>query len=216
MNKDLYDVFRMQRDDAEKLVSDENSRIKKSNEFNDKASAALGESDKKLTENLEWLKEIGITLDEDLEEARKKADEESDLMIKEINKANQILDRNLISYDDLVEIAHSRGYVSTEIQNLLSEEEIRIADERFASIEVEFQNKTKLKKIDVVFLITAIALQVVRQYAITPFSDKSTADEGAKIMEDKYGKGGKLKGKYYYATEETIIGQKKVPFDIIT
>jgi len=36
-----------------------------------------------------------------------------------------------------------------------------------------------------------------------------------KIMEDKYGKAGKLRGKYYYATEETIIGQKTVPFDII-
>jgi len=94
MNKDLYDIFRMQRDDAEKLVSDEKSRIKKSNEFNDKASTALDESNKKLTENLEWLRKLGISLDEDLEEARKKADEESDLMIEEINKANQILDIN--------------------------------------------------------------------------------------------------------------------------
>jgi len=84
----------MQRDDAEKLVSDEKSRIKKSNEFNDKASTALDESNKKLTENLEWLRKLGISLDEDLEEARKKADEESDLMIEEINKANQILDIN--------------------------------------------------------------------------------------------------------------------------
>lgn len=215
MNKDLYDVFKMQKDDAEKLVSDENSRLKKSDEFNSETRVALDKSEKKLTENLEWLRQLGISSDEELDEARSKADDEAKLMIEEINKANQILDKKPISYYDLVEIAHSRGYMDINIQNLLSEEEICIADKRFESIETEFEKRTKLKKIDIAFLVTAIALQVVRQYVITPFSDKSTADEGAKIMEDKYGKDGKLKGKYYYATEETIIGQKKVPFDVI-
>ena len=75
--------------------------------------------------------------------------------------------------------------------------------------------KLNLKKIDLVFLVTAIALQVVRQYVITPFSDRGIANDGSKIMEDKYGKDGKLRGRYYYATEETIVGQKKVPYDVI-
>lgn len=215
MSKDLYDILKMQRNDAEKLVSDERARIAESKLFNAEANKALEESNKRFEENIKWLNSLGISLDDTLETARENAADEADAMIEEINIANQILEKRPITYRDLVEIAHSKGYINTKIQDLLTEEEIRIADERFANIENEFRNRTKLKKIDVVFLVTAIALQVVRQYVITPFSDKSTADEGSKIMEDKYGKDGKLKGKYYYATEETIVGQKKVPFDII-
>lgn len=203
-DKDLYNVFKMQRDDAQQLVSEEETRIqhrKSSNklhkQFNDAAH-------RKLEENKAWLESIGISLESITPEAYNQA-----------KQANKICETNAISYEDLVNLAHTRGYTDIKIQDLLTEDEIKVADQRLKDIEDEFCAHTKLKKIDVVFLVTAIALQVVRQYVITPFSDRDSATEASQIMEDKYGKGGRLRGKYYYATEETIIGQNKVPFDII-
>lgn len=214
-DSDLYDVFKMQREDADKLVAEEERLVVEARRKNEDNKHFNEEADKKLQENKEWIRSLGISLDEIVEEAHDKAAADAQAIIDEIEKKNEIYERKAISYDDLVCLAHTRGYVDTTIQDLLTEEEIQTADQRLAAIEDEFCEKTRLKKIDVAFLVTAIALQVVRQYVITPFSDRGSADEGAEIMEKKYGKDGKLRGKYYYATEETIVGQKKVPFDII-
>ncbi|OIZ62952.1 hypothetical protein BLA28_21550 [Eisenbergiella tayi] len=217
MNNDVYDIFKMQHDDMEKLNAQEQALIDKSKSVNEDAKASMANSDDKFEQNLAWVRSLGINPDKELAEARDKGNLEATRMIEEVENANESFSKFEISYDDLVKLAHERGYVNTQIQDLLTEDEIRVADERLKSIEEEFKAKTKLKKLDIAFLVTAIALQVVRQYVITPFSDKDiNAKDGSKIMEDKYGKDGKLKGKYYYATEETIIGQKKVPYDIIT
>lgn len=158
----------------------------------------------------------GISIDEaELRIAQQQANQESNFLIKDINKRNEILEEKVITYDDLVDIAHSKGYINTEIQDLLTDEEIEIADKRFLDIEAEFQTITKLNKIDITFLITAIALQVIRQYVFTSFSERTNDKEGSKLMNEKYSKKGKLWGDEYYATEETILQQPKVPFDII-
>lgn len=215
MDKELYDVLKMQRDDSERLVSEEQQLIDIARKNNEEAQRFNEEADKKLQDNKAWLQSLGISLDDIIPEAHKKAETEAEALIAEVEEANKVFEKKPISYEALVELAHSRGYENTVIQDLLTEEETQIADQRLASIEEEFCAETKLKKIDLVFLVTAIALQVVRQYVITPFSDRGIANDGSKIMEDKYGKDGKLRGRYYYATEETIVGQKKVPYDVI-
>jgi hypothetical protein len=82
-------------------------------------------------------------------------------------------------------------------------------------IENEFESQTKLKKIDVVFLFFALALQCIRQYFLTDFKvrvDSVTAEKGVK----------KLKPVKYFPTSyspyratlaEVINGP--VPFDVI-
>ena len=216
MNNDVYDILKMQSDDMKKLNEDAQSLIDKNDDFNVQAREKMADHDAKFQENLAWVRSLGINPDLELEKAKEKGEKEAERMLAEVEAANKEYEKHDISYEDLVRIAHERGYVNTQIQELLTEDEMKVADDRLAGIEEEFKNKTKLKKMDIVFLVTAIALQVVRQYFITPFSDKDiNAKEGSKIMEDKYGNDGKLKGKYYYATEETIIGQKKVPYDII-
>lgn len=215
MNKDLYDVLKMQQDEMQDLVCEVEKNIKESEIFNIEAKRDIEESENKFQENLEWFSSLCISTDDVIKAAIKKADNDADILISDIEKNNNVFERKSATYDDLVERAHSKGYVNTKIQELLTEDEIYMADERLESIENEFRKRTRLKKVDIAFLTTAIVLQVVRQYVITPFSEKKSADEGAKIMDEKYGKGGKLKGKYYYATEDTIICQKKVPFDVI-
>jgi hypothetical protein len=214
-DNDLYNVLKMQRDYAERLVTEEEAIIQRAGSNNEEYKQFNDSADAKLEENKAWLESLGISLDTIIPEAHRKAADDAQKLLDEVEKANETYESNAISYEDLVYLAHTRGYNDTTIQDLLTEDEIQIADQRFTDIENEFCARTRLKRIDVVFLVTAIALQVVRQYAITPFSDRGTADEKAKVMEKKYGKDGKLRGKYYYATEETIIDQKKVPFDII-
>lgn len=210
MEKDLYDVLKMQQDDAEKLVEEEEERIKESQVVNDDAQKSLEQSEQKMAENLEFLRSLGISLDDELTEARKKANEEVDDMLEEINNARLIYDKYDITYDDLVEIAHSRGYVNTQIQDLLTEEEIRIADERFESIEEEFRKKTKLKKIDITFLITAVALQVIRQYVLDPMIKEHRSKAGGND-EKNHGK----KGPGWYKVPTENILQNAVPFDAV-
>ena len=216
MDKYIYDVLKMQNDDLTKLLDDEEKRVQEGNGIVNEANEALELSDDFSNECLECLKEYGVFLDDEIVMAHKRADEEADLMIDDINRKNNHIEIKEASYEELVDKAHARGYVDTKIENILSEEEIQSADKRLENIEAEFQEITKLEKIDIAFLTTAIVLQVVRQYCITPFTKRSDADEGGKIMKKRYGDDGKLKGKYYYATEETIVGQKKVPFDTIS
>ena len=212
---DLNNVYKMQQDDAVRLVSEAEISNQLSESNNEQYRQFISAADAKLEENKAWLESLGICLDTDIPESHRKAEDCAQQLIDEVEMSNIAYESNAISYDNLVKLAYTRGYVDTTIQDLLTEDEIQIADQRLKDIENEFCTLTRLTKIDVVFLITAIALQVVRQYAITPFTDRGTSDEKAKVMEAKYGKDGKLRGKYYYATEETIIGQKKVPFDII-
>ncbi len=122
------------------------------------------------------------------------------------------------NWDQLINQVNALGYYGTSVEDVLAYEEIAAADRQAAAVMERFQAVTKLDKKDIVFLVTAVALQCVRQYVFTQFTDlpeRQTADEAGDVMNGKYGKDGKLAGKYYYATEKTIIGQKKVPFDAI-
>ncbi|MEQ8199742.1 MAG: hypothetical protein ABRQ27_17360, partial [Clostridiaceae bacterium] len=126
-----------------------------------------------------------------------------------------ILEDRDVTFDELLKAANEAGYTDSKIEDILTSEEIAYADARYQEIEDAFAEKTRLNKNDMVFLITAIALQVVRQYFITPLKERPTAEAGSDVMKDKYGSGGKMTGKYYYAPESTITGQKRVPYDVI-
>ncbi len=95
------------------------------------------------------------------------------------------------------------------------EQAVKGYGDNFDKVANEFQDRTKLHKIDYPFLFTAVALQCIRQYVLTAFKERQNAGIGAEIMTNKYGSDGKMTGRYYYAPEKTIIGQKKVPFDIV-
>lgn len=179
-NKDLYNVFKMQQDDMERILSEEETLIRKAEINNNKNKEFKLASDEKIKENKEWIESIGLSLDHIISNAHSKATEDSQKILSEIKNASHISNSHEIRYSDLVNIANKKGYSDTTIQDLLTKDEIENADQRLLDIENEFCLKTKLKKIDLVFLVTAVALQVVRQYVITPFSERDTADEGSK------------------------------------
>lgn len=210
MSKDVYDVLKMQKDRVEKLVNEESDRLAESQKFNNDVKASIKKFNKKMAENLDFLRSLGISLDGELKEARQKANSEVDYIFEEINKANTIFEEHNITYNDLVEITHSRGYMNTEIQDLLTAKEIQKADARFESIEEAFKSRTKLKKIDIIFLITAVALQVVRQYVLDPMIKDHRFNARAN---DEKAHGNKEPGWYRVPTENIL--QNTVPFDTV-
>lgn len=210
MNNDIYDILKMQRDDAEKLVLSESARLEESQAFNQEARSALEQSKITMVENLAFLKSLGISLDDDLSKARQQAHMDADAVVEEINKSTSILSTHNVSYEDLVALAHSRGYLDTKLQELLTEEEINTADQQFRSIEAEFQTKTKLSKTDVTFLITAIALQVIRQYVLDPMLKNRRPNAGAN---DERFHGHQTSGWYRVPTDKIL--SNTVPFDAI-
>lgn len=102
---------------------------------------------------------------------------------------------------------------------LLSPEEIEQEISQYAdnlqALRDEFAARTAIHAKDIPFLILATALQCVRQYVLTPFAERKTAEKEAEEMKENYGKKKKLNGRYYYATKETILEQPSVPFDIV-
>lgn len=215
-NPNLYNILKMQQDDAKELLGKiENSMEKNKSQMEDDYKFNE-ETLKKLEENKAWLESLGISLDnEKILQEKNKAKEDIDEILDKINNKKTVYEKKDISYEDLILMAKQKGYSNVRIEELLTQEEIQEADRRFNEIENEFKLKTKLNKIDMVFLGTAIAMQVIRQYIITPLTEKNNASEASKVLDKRYVKDGKLRGKYYYATEDTIIKQRKVPFDVI-
>lgn len=131
---------------------------------------------------------------------------------------NQRAKNNLPIHRDFMAV-NETGSIDDYYANFLSAEEVELAvaqyNENYDSVVREFKDKTKLHKADYPFLITAILLQCVRQYVLTPFSERVSADESEKNMTEKYGKNGKMTGRYYYASEDAILRQKSVPFDVV-
>ena len=210
MNNDAYDVLKMQKERAERLGSEEEEQLAGSQNFNDEARAALEESKRKMEENKTFLRSLGIDLEDEMADTRKKANEETDYILEEINKAQQVYESCTVTYENLVARAHEQGYFNTQLHELLTEEEIQKADERFESIETEFKSKTRLKKTDITFLITAVALQVIRQYVLDPMIKDHRPTAGGN---DEKAHGNKGTGWYRVPTEKIL--KNTVPFDAI-
>ena len=168
MSKEIYDVFKAQKVQLENLVLKQEELIDQTKNSNKEAFESLNNSEIIMEDNKEFIKSLGINLEDELCLVRENASQEIDLVINEINKVKTIKNSYDFSFDELVKNAHERGYIDTQLQDLLTDEEINNADDRFKNIEDEFRLKTKLEKRDIVFLTIAVALQVTRQYVLDP------------------------------------------------
>ncbi|MBR3150116.1 MAG: hypothetical protein IKF64_08095 [Eubacterium sp.] len=114
------------------------------------------------------------------------------------------------SFDEIAEEALLRYPGIITFDDLLSDEEINRAMANLDSINKEFSKKTSLKKVDVIFLFTAVALQCLRQYLLDPYIKKCRKNSGPKD-EGKGRKGNPDPGWYYAETDKILVN--KVPFD---
>lgn len=212
MNNDIYDVLKMQMDHAEDAIRRKEQYISESEKVNNMVLDQLKSTQNTLDSAKALLKNLGIDVENDLDEARKRANKKTDRIITEIDETCKVQKRDStsITYDELVRRAHEEDYINTQIKDLLTEEEIRNADRRFANIEATFASKTRLNKTDIAFLGTAIALQVVRQYVLDPLIKGSRIHAGA---QDEKGHGNKGGGWYRVPTENIL--ENTVPFDAI-
>ena len=154
-----------------------------------------------------FLREHGINVNLDLLEEPKDLTNE-----KDHNYVSEI------SWNDLVKTAREEGYTDVKIDDILSHEEIKQAEQEYESIAMAFSDKTKLKKVDIAFLSIAILLQVIRQYFLTPLNkheETKTAKDAEEIFAKKYKKGGKLNDEYYWASMDCILRYKTVPYDVM-
>ena len=141
------------------------------------------------------------------------------------------------SYDDIVKMARDNGYEPTfRIEDLLSPEELVQLDEEYKAIEADFRKQTGLNKADAVFIIIAVALQMVRQVLQPKVnfdafkemderdSHKKTADEAkdsdydsdkADKYKDKAEKDKTKDSRYYHAKLEEVADVAHVPYDVI-
>lgn len=99
--------------------------------------------------------------------------------------------------------------------NLLTEEQINKACESYEKhiddIFIEFNKRTGLKKIDMLFLITATALQCIRQYCLTNFNERLSDQEAAKKVKDGEEHSNRIHRLYNPSLEEIITNP--VSFD---
>ena len=98
-----------------------------------------------------------------------------------------------------------------DYDDLLTSEEFACAYRHLDEINEQFAKKTGFRKIDWIFLFTAIALQCTRQYVIDPWLKKHRS--GATANDEKGRKGNAEPGWYYVETENILIN--KVPFDTV-
>lgn len=102
---------------------------------------------------------------------------------------------------------------------ILTEESLRVAEvahrskEIIAELDKEFEEKTGLSKTDVIFLFSAIGLQIARQYLLTNFKERLGDQEEAK----KYNKEKKHSDRHhtYYNPSLQEIKTNPVPFDAL-
>lgn len=209
----FYDVQKMLQDDAEDLLKRSDQLLDKWKTDQENNDRLLAQSDKKLAETEAWLESIGIDVASIKKEAAIKGKIEADKMIAENEKEIAVFlaktPAEIVTYDDLVERAIKRGYTNTSIQDLLTEDEIRIADERFIAINKEFSRETKLTKTDIIFLATATALQVIRQYVLDPWLKEQR--KNAKSNDEK-AHGKQDSGWYWVDTDKILVNT--VPFDV--
>lgn len=115
------------------------------------------------------------------------------------------------SWDDLLEEANQRFGKETAIgfEDLLTQEELQDACDRWRTIDREFALKTGLRWKEFGFLTVAIALQCVRQYVIDPWLRKKRPS--ATSNDEKGHKDDPEPGWYYVDTGKILTN--RVPFD---
>lgn len=111
------------------------------------------------------------------------------------------------SYEEIVEYVKSQGYCpSIRIEDLLSPEELRQLDQEYEEIEREFRKVTKLNKFDAGFVVTATAMQLLRQI-LQPKIDASNFDYDSRLGHDDSAKNAKQEHKEKYGDKEDSLKQ---------
>ena len=112
-------------------------------------------------------------------------------------------------WEQLVGEAAAHVTCDIDYEDLLTSEEFAVAYRHLDEINGQFARKTGFKKVDWIFLVTAIALQCARQYAVEPWLKRLRADAG---QNDEAGrKEGAEPGWYYVETEKILV--TRAPFD---
>lgn len=112
-------------------------------------------------------------------------------------------------WDSLVAEADSMYIDDIGFEDLLSEQEFLNAYKHLDEINAQFARQTGLKKVDWLFLITAIALQCTRQYVLDPWIKRNL--KGA-TSQDEIGRKGNATPGWYHADTDKIL-TNRVPFD---
>jgi len=121
-----------------------------------------------------------------------------------------ILSKSTIpDWEQLRNDAKSNIIGDVDYEDLLTTEEFANAYRHLNEIDALFEKKTGLKKVDWLFLVTAIALQCTRQYVINPFIKKHRAKAS---QNDENGRKGNSEPGWYYVETEKIL-TNKAPFD---
>lgn len=138
-------------------------------------------------------------------------------------------------YSDILKVARESGYdLDVRLEDLLSEEELKELEARYDDIEKEFADKTKLNKTDIVFLLVAVVLQLLRQVfqpslefdAFKAGEDRKGNKETAKDAKEKVDKdkvekekqqaeGDETKdSRYYHASLDEIVNFNYTSYDL--
>lgn len=203
-DKEILNVLKYNQDRSKNLLNKSENQINEMNKMINETQNLIKESEDSISKSLNVLKKYNINVNLDV----KKSDnfykkEYLDNNIKtEQNTENQ-------SWGELISEAENYGYVNSNIEDILTQEEIAKADARYYEICKEFSEKTKLNKVDITFLFVAIGLQCARQYLLSneKFRFKTDGDADNSIK-------GPLKKRAPKSFEEILFGS--VPYDAIT
>lgn len=124
------------------------------------------------------------------------------------------------SYDDLTDIAAACGYNTyIRVEDILSPDELAEIDLRQEEIEQQFKEKVKLSKPDIVFLFSAVLLQIIKQLYLKLDLEKPEGKANEEDTEYKSKYKGEIdeneKVKRYYAPGTQIRNTSFVPYDIV-
>lgn len=127
-----------------------------------------------------------------------------------LNKIKAMKKKSDRTFDFLQDSVNDLSLVQNEVQRVSSV--LKDTDQILNRLDREFSQKTKLNKKDMSFLMTAVALQVVRQYAIpNNFTQSSRPNDQAAAGSHSYNRD--LRGSGYYQSSVEEILNNLVPFD---
>ncbi|MBM7649787.1 hypothetical protein JOC78_002771 [Bacillus ectoiniformans] len=159
MSKDqqeIIDVLNYNRSESEQLLVEAKSKAEThSNSATESMAASersIDSADEVIQRSLQLLSSRGVSID--LPKNQKKAK-----IPKPARHSNEGREWN-----DLVKEAGKEGFINTNIDDLLTPQEIAEADSEYIRVKKAFSKKTSLNKSDIALLLLTIALQCARQY----------------------------------------------------
>jgi hypothetical protein len=203
MNNDqqeILDVLQFNRSQSEKLLGETKvkaARIsdaaKQSNGF---SQASLSSAEEAMQRSLQFLSNRGVQVDMPKAPIKGKIPKQS-------------WEEDQRDWAELLKEARTNGFQDTNIEDLLTPQELNEADLEYINVKRAFSQKTRLNKTDIAFLLLTVALQCARQYI---FANDRFRFNTAKDADDAIKK--PLKNITPDEWKEFLLGP--VPFDAVT